>query len=151
MSARHFRREYPQGDGGGRGPSIHLAQTDSDIQCIDWGSLLADPADSSVAVVNIMAVRYLSASVFLEFCRRAVRRDWLGITIVGEPAVFAFGENFHVPAEGDDEMAGAPAESEAIIPATQVEMQLMLYLRVIGNPTNMELSDDGHLRGNPRD
>eukprot|EP00959_Pyramimonas_sp_CCMP1952_P288748 6038566-Pyramimonas_sp.AAC.1 len=28
---QHFRRECPRGDGGGRGPSMHLAQTDSDI------------------------------------------------------------------------------------------------------------------------
>eukprot|EP00959_Pyramimonas_sp_CCMP1952_P301305 6304085-Pyramimonas_sp.AAC.1 len=30
-SAQHFRRERLQGDGGGMGPSIHLAQTNSDI------------------------------------------------------------------------------------------------------------------------
>eukprot|EP00959_Pyramimonas_sp_CCMP1952_P225735 4720321-Pyramimonas_sp.AAC.1 len=29
--AQHFRRECPQGDGRGRGPSVHLAQPDSDI------------------------------------------------------------------------------------------------------------------------
>eukprot|EP00959_Pyramimonas_sp_CCMP1952_P134614 2817117-Pyramimonas_sp.AAC.1 len=31
-STQHFRRECLQGDGGGRGPSMHLAQTDSDMQ-----------------------------------------------------------------------------------------------------------------------
>eukprot|EP00959_Pyramimonas_sp_CCMP1952_P390426 8181340-Pyramimonas_sp.AAC.1 len=46
-SARHFRRERPQGDGRGRGPLMHLAQTDSDMQYVAWESLLADPADSS--------------------------------------------------------------------------------------------------------
>eukprot|EP00959_Pyramimonas_sp_CCMP1952_P095922 2005578-Pyramimonas_sp.AAC.1 len=46
-SAQHFRRECLRGDGRGRGPSIHLAQTNSDMQCVDWGSLLADPADGS--------------------------------------------------------------------------------------------------------
>eukprot|EP00959_Pyramimonas_sp_CCMP1952_P163895 3426638-Pyramimonas_sp.AAC.1 len=33
---QHFRRECPQGDGRGRGPSIHLAQTDSDVQYVGW-------------------------------------------------------------------------------------------------------------------
>eukprot|EP00959_Pyramimonas_sp_CCMP1952_P301169 6301229-Pyramimonas_sp.AAC.1 len=47
-------------------------------------------------------------------------------------------------------MAGAPADSEVTIPATDEEIQLMLYHRVIGNPTDMELSDDDPLRGNPR-
>eukprot|EP00959_Pyramimonas_sp_CCMP1952_P015811 334314-Pyramimonas_sp.AAC.1 len=46
----HFRRECLRGDGGGRGPSMHLAQIDSDMQYVDWGALLADPADSSAAV-----------------------------------------------------------------------------------------------------
>eukprot|EP00959_Pyramimonas_sp_CCMP1952_P382269 8010330-Pyramimonas_sp.AAC.1 len=56
---QHHRRECPQGDGrgSGRGPSMHLVQTDSDIQYVDWGSLLADPADSSAAAVNFMAAR----------------------------------------------------------------------------------------------
>eukprot|EP00959_Pyramimonas_sp_CCMP1952_P167042 3490914-Pyramimonas_sp.AAC.1 len=44
-STQHFRREWLQGDGSGRGPSMHLAQTDSDIQCVGWGSRLADPVD----------------------------------------------------------------------------------------------------------
>eukprot|EP00959_Pyramimonas_sp_CCMP1952_P039980 836095-Pyramimonas_sp.AAC.1 len=48
-------------------------------------------------------------------------------------------------------MAGSPADSEAIIPATEEEIQLILYPRVLGNPTNTELSDDDPLRGNPRD
>eukprot|EP00959_Pyramimonas_sp_CCMP1952_P197004 4119381-Pyramimonas_sp.AAC.1 len=67
-STQPFRRECPRGDGSGRGPSIHLAQTDSDMQRVDWGSLLSDPADSSVAVVNFVAARYLSASMALENC-----------------------------------------------------------------------------------
>eukprot|EP00959_Pyramimonas_sp_CCMP1952_P065817 1374160-Pyramimonas_sp.AAC.1 len=68
--------------------------------------------------------------------------------ISGQPADLEFVENFHVPAEGDGEMAGAPADSEATVPA---EIQLMLYPRVIGNPTNMELSDDDPWWGSPRD
>eukprot|EP00959_Pyramimonas_sp_CCMP1952_P446774 9354970-Pyramimonas_sp.AAC.1 len=36
-SAEHFRRECPQGDVRGRGPSIDLAQTDPDMQCVDGG------------------------------------------------------------------------------------------------------------------
>eukprot|EP00959_Pyramimonas_sp_CCMP1952_P431042 9027667-Pyramimonas_sp.AAC.1 len=52
---QQFRRECPQGDGRGRGPSIHVAQTVSDMQYVERGSLLADPADSSVAVVNFTA------------------------------------------------------------------------------------------------
>eukprot|EP00959_Pyramimonas_sp_CCMP1952_P060749 1268934-Pyramimonas_sp.AAC.1 len=46
---------------------------------------------------------------------------------------------------------GAPADSEATIPATDEEIQAMLYPRVIGNPTDMELVDGDPLRGNPRD
>eukprot|EP00959_Pyramimonas_sp_CCMP1952_P206634 4321160-Pyramimonas_sp.AAC.1 len=34
-STQHFRRECPPGDGGGRGPSMHWAQTDSDKQRVD--------------------------------------------------------------------------------------------------------------------
>eukprot|EP00959_Pyramimonas_sp_CCMP1952_P298213 6237601-Pyramimonas_sp.AAC.1 len=56
-----------------------------------------------------------------------------------------------MPAEGDADMAGAPANSEATISATDEEIQLMLHPRVIGNPTNMEWSDEGLLRGSPRD
>eukprot|EP00959_Pyramimonas_sp_CCMP1952_P197655 4133750-Pyramimonas_sp.AAC.1 len=40
-STQQFRRECPRGDGRGRGPSIHLAQTDSDMQCVDWEYLCA--------------------------------------------------------------------------------------------------------------
>eukprot|EP00959_Pyramimonas_sp_CCMP1952_P069271 1445655-Pyramimonas_sp.AAC.1 len=67
-STQHFRRECPRGDGRGRGPSMHPAQTISVMQCVDWGSLLADPAHSSATVVNLMAARYLSASMALENC-----------------------------------------------------------------------------------
>eukprot|EP00959_Pyramimonas_sp_CCMP1952_P287373 6010142-Pyramimonas_sp.AAC.1 len=70
-SAQLFRREGPQGDGSGGGPSMHLAQTDSDMQYVDWGSLLVDSADSSAAVVIFMAAGYLSAAacslLFLTF------------------------------------------------------------------------------------
>eukprot|EP00959_Pyramimonas_sp_CCMP1952_P368698 7723003-Pyramimonas_sp.AAC.1 len=54
-STQHFRRECPQGDGRGRGPSMHLAQTDSDVEYVDWESLLADSADSSATIVHFMA------------------------------------------------------------------------------------------------
>eukprot|EP00959_Pyramimonas_sp_CCMP1952_P230140 4811681-Pyramimonas_sp.AAC.1 len=77
--------------------------------------------------------------------------DWLGMPIAGRPADIDFIENFHAPAERDDELAGAPADSEATTPATEEEIQWMLYPRFIGYPTNMELSDDDPLRGNPRD
>eukprot|EP00959_Pyramimonas_sp_CCMP1952_P124165 2596389-Pyramimonas_sp.AAC.1 len=60
-STQQFRRECPRGDGRGRGPSIDLDQADSDIQHVDWETLLADPADSSVTVVNFTAAEYLSA------------------------------------------------------------------------------------------
>eukprot|EP00959_Pyramimonas_sp_CCMP1952_P076041 1589112-Pyramimonas_sp.AAC.1 len=36
-STQHFRRECPQSDGRGRGPSMHMARTDSDMQYVDWG------------------------------------------------------------------------------------------------------------------
>eukprot|EP00959_Pyramimonas_sp_CCMP1952_P249120 5207644-Pyramimonas_sp.AAC.1 len=39
--------------------------------------------------------------------------DWLGMPIAGRPAEIDCAEDFHVPAEGDGEMAGAPADSEA--------------------------------------
>eukprot|EP00959_Pyramimonas_sp_CCMP1952_P370921 7768295-Pyramimonas_sp.AAC.1 len=48
-------------------------------------------------------------------------------------------------------MAGALADIEVIISATDEEIQLVLYARLIGTPTNMELSDDDPVRGNPRD
>eukprot|EP00959_Pyramimonas_sp_CCMP1952_P315602 6605550-Pyramimonas_sp.AAC.1 len=97
-STQHFRRECPQGDGRGRGLSMLLAQTDSDMQYVDWESLLADPADSLVAVMNFMAARYLSASVSFENCASELFEevfighngidlaDWLGIPIAGQPA-----------------------------------------------------------------
>eukprot|EP00959_Pyramimonas_sp_CCMP1952_P016258 344179-Pyramimonas_sp.AAC.1 len=97
-SMQHFRRQCPQGDGRGRGPSMHLAQTDSDIQYVDWESLLADPADSPAAVVNSMAARYLSASMSLENYADELFEevfaghseidlaDWLGIPIAGHTA-----------------------------------------------------------------
>eukprot|EP00959_Pyramimonas_sp_CCMP1952_P093714 1960985-Pyramimonas_sp.AAC.1 len=65
-SAQHFRRECPRGDGRGRGPSIHRAQTDSDIQHVDWESLIVDFADGSATIVHSMAVRYLRASIALD-------------------------------------------------------------------------------------
>eukprot|EP00959_Pyramimonas_sp_CCMP1952_P109201 2283917-Pyramimonas_sp.AAC.1 len=97
-STQHFRRECPQGDGRGRGQSMHLAQIDSDIQYVDWGSHLADPADSSVAVVNFMVARYLSACMSLENYVDGLLEevftghndidlaDWLGMPIAGQPA-----------------------------------------------------------------
>eukprot|EP00959_Pyramimonas_sp_CCMP1952_P428065 8965140-Pyramimonas_sp.AAC.1 len=71
MKCHICRRECYQGDGGGRSPSMHLAQTDSDMQSVDWESLLADPADSSVAAFNFMAARYECQRVPREFRRRA--------------------------------------------------------------------------------
>eukprot|EP00959_Pyramimonas_sp_CCMP1952_P025397 532830-Pyramimonas_sp.AAC.1 len=65
-SPQHIRRERPQGDGRGRGPSMHLAQTDSDTQHVDWEPPLAGPADGSATIVNLMAARYLNASMTLE-------------------------------------------------------------------------------------
>eukprot|EP00959_Pyramimonas_sp_CCMP1952_P293657 6141579-Pyramimonas_sp.AAC.1 len=48
-------------------------------------------------------------------------------------------------------MAGAPADSEATIPATEEEMQMMLHPQVVGNPINIEPSGDDPWRGSPRD
>eukprot|EP00959_Pyramimonas_sp_CCMP1952_P106163 2219648-Pyramimonas_sp.AAC.1 len=61
-STQHVRRECPWGDGGGRGPSMNLAQTDSATQYVDWETPLADPAHNPTPAVNFMAARYLSAS-----------------------------------------------------------------------------------------
>eukprot|EP00959_Pyramimonas_sp_CCMP1952_P175851 3674645-Pyramimonas_sp.AAC.1 len=47
---------------------MHWARTDSDMQCVDWESLLADPADGSAIVIHFMAARYWCASVNLENC-----------------------------------------------------------------------------------
>eukprot|EP00959_Pyramimonas_sp_CCMP1952_P385658 8082025-Pyramimonas_sp.AAC.1 len=97
------------------------------MQYVDCESLLADFADSSVAVVNFMAARYLSASVSLENCADELFEEiltgrsgidlagWLGSPIAGQPADIEFVENFHAPAEGDDDMAVTPADSEATI------------------------------------
>eukprot|EP00959_Pyramimonas_sp_CCMP1952_P331074 6932927-Pyramimonas_sp.AAC.1 len=129
-STQYFRRECPRGDGRGRGPSTHLAQTDSDMQYVDWGSLLAGPADSSATVADFMVAGYLSASTTLENCADELfdgvftshddidSAEWLGIPVAGQPADFELVENFHMPAEGDFGMAGAPADSESTIPAT---------------------------------
>eukprot|EP00959_Pyramimonas_sp_CCMP1952_P468044 9492571-Pyramimonas_sp.AAC.1 len=65
---QHSRRECPQGDVRGWGPPMHLVHTDSDMQNVDWETLLADPADNPTAVVHSMAARYLSASMSLERC-----------------------------------------------------------------------------------
>eukprot|EP00959_Pyramimonas_sp_CCMP1952_P164965 3448243-Pyramimonas_sp.AAC.1 len=76
---------------------MRLAQTDSDMQYVDWGSLVADPADSSAAVVNRMAAMSLSASISLENCADELFEevftghsdtdlaDWLGIPNAGQP------------------------------------------------------------------
>eukprot|EP00959_Pyramimonas_sp_CCMP1952_P028235 592542-Pyramimonas_sp.AAC.1 len=48
-------------------------------------------------------------------------------------------------------MAGAPADSESTTSAADEEIHAMLYPRVIGNPTYMELIDDDPLRGSARD
>eukprot|EP00959_Pyramimonas_sp_CCMP1952_P256012 5347421-Pyramimonas_sp.AAC.1 len=48
-------------------------------------------------------------------------------------------------------MAGAPADSESTILATDEEIHAMFYPRVIGKPTDMEIIDGDPLRGNPRD
>eukprot|EP00959_Pyramimonas_sp_CCMP1952_P320489 6706698-Pyramimonas_sp.AAC.1 len=77
--------------------------------------------------------------------------DWPGMPIAGQPADVEFVEDFHMPAEADREMAGAPADSEATTPAREEEIQLTFYPRAFDNPTNMELSDDGPVRGSPRD
>eukprot|EP00959_Pyramimonas_sp_CCMP1952_P196969 4118417-Pyramimonas_sp.AAC.1 len=67
-STQHSRRECPKGDGRGRGPSMHLAQDDSDMQYADWETLLADLADNPTAAANFMVARHLSASISLERC-----------------------------------------------------------------------------------
>eukprot|EP00959_Pyramimonas_sp_CCMP1952_P038049 796240-Pyramimonas_sp.AAC.1 len=150
---QHFRRECPQGDGRGRGPSIHLVQTDSDIQHVDRESFLADPADGSATIVHFRAARYLSASVALENYAGELfeevlaghddieMAEWLGMPIAGPSADIEFVENFHMPIEGDFGMAGAPADLESTIPATDEEIYAMLYPRAIGHPTNVELID----------
>eukprot|EP00959_Pyramimonas_sp_CCMP1952_P201169 4207135-Pyramimonas_sp.AAC.1 len=52
------------------------------------------------------------------------------IPIAGQPADIEFVENFHVPAEGDDEMAATPANSEATIPATEGGIHVMIFSSV---------------------
>eukprot|EP00959_Pyramimonas_sp_CCMP1952_P406633 8522568-Pyramimonas_sp.AAC.1 len=77
---------------------MHLAQTDSDMQCVDWESLLADPADGSATVIRFVAARYLCASTNLENYSDELFEEvftghgdidlaeWLGIPIAGQPA-----------------------------------------------------------------
>eukprot|EP00959_Pyramimonas_sp_CCMP1952_P081831 1709201-Pyramimonas_sp.AAC.1 len=61
-STKHFRSEFPRGDGNGMGPLIHLAQTASDIQCVDWGALAASE-DSPPAAVHLVSAKYMGASL----------------------------------------------------------------------------------------
>eukprot|EP00959_Pyramimonas_sp_CCMP1952_P089190 1865940-Pyramimonas_sp.AAC.1 len=42
--------------------SINLAQADSDMQHVNWETLLAAPADNPAAAVNFTAAWHLSAS-----------------------------------------------------------------------------------------
>eukprot|EP00959_Pyramimonas_sp_CCMP1952_P159066 3326445-Pyramimonas_sp.AAC.1 len=51
--------------------------------------------------------------------------EWLGLPIARQSADIEFVENFHMPAEGDFGMAGAPADSESTVPATDEEIQAM--------------------------
>eukprot|EP00959_Pyramimonas_sp_CCMP1952_P064636 1349021-Pyramimonas_sp.AAC.1 len=107
----HFRRECPRGDARGRGASMHPAQTDSDMQSVDWGSLLANPADGSATIVHCVAAGYISASLALEnyadelFDEARAGHDdidaaeWLGAPIAGQPADIELVENFHLPVE----------------------------------------------------
>eukprot|EP00959_Pyramimonas_sp_CCMP1952_P315884 6611453-Pyramimonas_sp.AAC.1 len=109
-----------------------------------------------------MAAGYLSASVTLEIRADELFEgvltghddidlaEWLGRPIAGQPSDIRFAENFHAPAEGDADMAEAPADTEVTILATDEEIQAMLYPRATGNPTDMELGDDDPLRGNLR-
>eukprot|EP00959_Pyramimonas_sp_CCMP1952_P131621 2752074-Pyramimonas_sp.AAC.1 len=81
-----------------------------------------------------MAARYLSASMSLESYADGLFEvafagrdgidlaDWLGAPIAGQPADVECVENSHMPAEGDGEMAGAPADSEATIPAAEEDL-----------------------------
>eukprot|EP00959_Pyramimonas_sp_CCMP1952_P423961 8880439-Pyramimonas_sp.AAC.1 len=65
-SAQHSRRECPKVMEEAWGPSTHLAQTGSDLQYVDWQSLLADPADGSAILLHFMAARHLCAGMTLE-------------------------------------------------------------------------------------
>eukprot|EP00959_Pyramimonas_sp_CCMP1952_P002984 61869-Pyramimonas_sp.AAC.1 len=97
-NTHHFRRECPRGDGRGRGPSMHLAQTDSDMQFVDWETRLTDPADRSVANVNFMAAKFWSAGISLEnYADEAFEEifaghsesdlaGWLGMPVAGRPS-----------------------------------------------------------------
>eukprot|EP00959_Pyramimonas_sp_CCMP1952_P287949 6021682-Pyramimonas_sp.AAC.1 len=55
--------------------------------------------------------------------------EWLAAPIAGQPADIEFVENFHMPVEGDSGIAGAPADSDSTIPATDEEINAMLYPR----------------------
>eukprot|EP00959_Pyramimonas_sp_CCMP1952_P126346 2642643-Pyramimonas_sp.AAC.1 len=110
-----------------------------------------------------MAARHPSASMTLENCADELFEaaftghndidlaEWLGVPIAGQPAYIELVENFHMSVEGDAGMAGAPADSDSTIPATDEEVHAMLYPRAIGNQTNAESVDDDPLRGSPRD
>eukprot|EP00959_Pyramimonas_sp_CCMP1952_P129187 2701412-Pyramimonas_sp.AAC.1 len=54
--------------------------------------------------------------------------------IAGQPAQIEFVGDYHIPANIDHDMAGASADSEATIPATDEDIQMMLNPQVIGNP-----------------
>eukprot|EP00959_Pyramimonas_sp_CCMP1952_P367522 7697992-Pyramimonas_sp.AAC.1 len=47
-------------------------------------------------------------------------------------------------------MAGAPADSDATMPASEEELQLAFQPQVIGGPAREEPYDDEPMRGSPR-
>ena len=61
-STQHFRRECPKGDGKGRSPSAHLAQTSDEVEYVDLESFFASDTTTSV---YFMAMRYMNAAGFL--------------------------------------------------------------------------------------
>eukprot|EP00959_Pyramimonas_sp_CCMP1952_P438802 9186623-Pyramimonas_sp.AAC.1 len=72
-----------------------------------------------------MAARYLNVSMSLENCAAELLEDiftghnginladWLGMPIAGQTEHVECVEDFHVPAEVDQDMAGTPSDSEA--------------------------------------
>eukprot|EP00959_Pyramimonas_sp_CCMP1952_P169801 3547657-Pyramimonas_sp.AAC.1 len=104
---------------------MHLDQTASDTLYVGLATILADPADSSVAVNY---ADELFEEIFTGH-NEIDQADWLGIPIAGQPSDIELVEDFHVPAEVDREMAATPADSDTAIPAAEEEMQCMLYPR----------------------
>ena len=154
-STQHFRRECPKGDGKGRAPSAHLAQTSDDVEYVDLESFLASET-ASPSPVYFMAMQYMDAAGFLtdytEELYEAIFPDgdendleeWIGLPpYAGQPATTT---NITAGQPADDIGMGPEefyiGDDDSTIPATEEELQQALAditPQVIGLASDMPL------------